>query len=649
MNDPIQTLASATIKGLAIDAVQRAKSGHPGMPMGMADIAVTLWSRFLVVDPADPEWPDRDRFVLSNGHGSMLLYALLHLSGFPLSLEDIRNFRQWGSPTDGHPEMHHSIGIEMTTGPLGQGFGTGVGMAIAEEHLRARLGTDLVDHRTYGFVSDGDLMEGISAEASSLAGHLGLGRLIYYYDDNEISIDGRTDITFSEDVAARFGAVGWHVAEVDGRDQAAIAEATEEALAVEDKPSLLICHTHIGDGSPNKQDTPSAHGSPLGEEEIRLTKEAIGLPPDEDFYVPEEVYDFFAAAMDRGRVARTEWLARRDQALADPAIADTWNAFYGSDPITFDDPGFEIGAKTPTRFATGDLFPQIAAKAQNVIGGAADLVGSTRTVIEADRLFSRTDRAARDIAFGIREHAMGAIVNGLVIHGGLRAYGATFLVFSDYMRPAVRMSALMNLPAIWVWSHDSVLIGQDGPTHQPIEHLASLRAIPNLHVVRPADAHEVMVAWEMALNRAHGPTAIVLSRQGLPTLETTGGEGARRGGYLLREGEDAVIVATGSEVPLALAAAEELESTGRSIAVVSLPCWELFFEQDESYRAQVLGDRPVVSLEAASTFGWQAITGSDGLNIGFDRFGASAPDSVLAEQFGFTPTAVAAEIASWLG
>jgi transketolase len=647
MTDQLESLAVATIKGLSMDGVQKANSGHPGMPMGMADIAVTLWTRFLTVDPRHPEWPDRDRFVLSNGHGSMLLYSLLHLSGFPITMDDLKDFRQWGSHTDGHPEIHQELGIEMTTGPLGQGFGTGIGMAIAEAHLQARLGSSLVDHRTFGFVSDGDLMEGISAETASLAGHLGLGKVVYFYDDNDISIDGSTDIAFSEDVQRRFEAVGWHVLDVDGHDRPAIAEATEAAIADSERPSLVICRTHIGHGSPNKQDTASSHGSPLGDEEIRLTKEAIGLPPDQHFFVPDGVYDFFSTSMQRGRDSHDAWMGRRDDALADPATADTWNAFYGDDPVTFDDPGFETGSSMATRASSGKLFGQIADQAQNVIGGAADLVGSTKTVIDSERLFSKTDRAARDIAFGIREHAMGTIVNGMAVHGGLRPYGATFFVFSDYMRPAVRLSALMGVRSIWVWTHDSIFLGEDGPTHQPVEQLASLRAMPNLRVIRPADANEVVAAWEMALNHADGPTALVLSRQNLPTLESTG-HGTKRGGYVVREGSDATIVATGSEVHVAIDAAEELEATGVSVRVVSLPCWEVFFEQDEDYRSGVLGEGPIASLEAGSTFGWQAITGSDGLNLGLDRFGASAPDDVLAEQFGFTATTVAAKIAAWL-
>ncbi len=649
MSGDLEALAVATIKGLAMDAVQRANSGHPGMPMGMADIAVTLWGRFLVVDPDDPTWVDRDRFVLSNGHGSMLLYALVHLAGFPLSLDDLKSFRQWGSPTPGHPERDPERGIEMTTGPLGQGFGTGVGMAIAEEHLRAVFGDDLVSHRTFGFVSDGDLMEGISSEAASLAGHLGLGRLVYFYDDNDISIDGSTDITFSEDVPARFRAVGWHVTEVDGHDREAVAQATKESLEVADRPSLVVCHTHIAAGAPNAQDTAASHGAPLGEEEVRATKEAIGLPVDETFFVPDEVYGFFSEAMDRGRRARRAWMRRRDAAFeADPDLKARWDAYWAPGPVRLEDPGFEVGSKLATRAASGRLFGQIAEKVPSFLGGAADLAASTKTHIPSDGYFSRDDRTARNLAFGIREHAMGAIVNGLAVHGGLRPYGATFFVFSDYMRPAVRLSALMEAPSIWVFTHDSVFLGEDGPTHQPIEHLASLRAMPGLWVIRPADASETVEAWEVALARTDGPVALVLTRQGVPVLDREPG-GVSRGGYVVRPGDDVVLVASGSEVHVALGAADLLLGRGISAQVVSLPCWELFFAQDDAYRDSVLGDGlPRVSVEAAATFGWERVVGSDGLVVGVDRFGASAPGGVIAERFGFTADQVADRVADFL-
>ncbi|HEX7099506.1 MAG TPA: transketolase, partial [Acidimicrobiia bacterium] len=554
-----EDLAVAVIKGLAMDAVQKANSGHPGMPMGMADIAVTLWGRYLTVDPDDPAWPDRDRFVLSNGHGSMLLYALLHLAGFPLTMEDLKSFRQWGSHTAGHPEINHHLGIEMTTGPLGQGFGTGVGMAIAEEHLRARVGEELVDHLTFGFVSDGDLMEGISAEAASLAGHLELGRLIYYYDDNEISIDGATDTTFTEDVAKRFEAVNWHVVDVDGHDREAIAQATEEALATEDRPSLIICHTVIAHGAPNAQGTAKSHGSPLGEDEVRAAKAVIGLPPEETFYAPREVYEFFAAAMERGRSAHREWKARFE--TADGKAKKLWEDMHNPKPVSLEGPAYEVGSSIATRNVNKDLFGEIADKVPGFIGGAADLVESTKTEIDSAHPFSANNRAGRDIKFGVREHVMGTVTNGIAVHGGLRPYGATFFVFSDYMRPAVRLSALMRAPSIWVWTHDSVFLGEDGPTHQPIEHLASLRAMPNLWVIRPADATETVEAWEVALNRHDGPVAIVQTRQNIPILERDRG-GVAKGGYVLRDGSDVVLVATGSEVHVALGAAELLAQEG---------------------------------------------------------------------------------------
>jgi len=640
----IEQLAVNTIKALAMDAVQRANSGHPGMPMGMADIAVTLWGRFLKVDPDHPEWPDRDRFVLSNGHGSMLLYSLLHLAGFPLSLDDLRDFRQWESHTAGHPEMDQKIGIAMTTGPLGQGFATGVGMAIAEAHLRARLGEDLVDHRTFGFVSDGDLMEGVSAEAGSLAGRFGLGRLIYLYDDNDISIDGTTDITFTEDVAKRFDAQGWHTQQINGHDREAIAEAIEAAIGLEDRPSLIICHTHIAHGAPNAQDTAASHGSPLGEDEIELTKKLMDYPIDPTFFVEPEVYDFFESAMAWGREERSRWEKRLD---ASGTTRSLWDGLHSSSPVRLEGPEFEIGSKTATRSASGKLFAEISDKVPGFIGGSADLVASTKTAIDGARRFSPADPAARDIPFGVREHVMGCVVNGMAVHGGLRPYGATFFVFSDYMRPAVRLSALMKAPSIWVWTHDSVFLGEDGPTHQPVEHLASLRAMPDLWLLRPADANETVAAWEIALNRTDGPVALVLTRQDVPTLEPNR-EGVARGGYVAREGGDVTLIGTGSEVHVALEAAELLAGDGISARVVSLPCWELFLAQPDDYRSETLGTAPRVAIEAAASFGWERIVGADGLTIGIDRFGASAPDTVIAEKLGFTGSAVASRVRGFL-
>ncbi len=644
-NKGIEQLAVNTIKALAIDGVQKANSGHPGMPMGMADIAVTLWGRFLKVDPDHPDWPDRDRFVLSNGHGSMLLYSLLHLAGFPLSLDDLRSFRQWGSHTAGHPEIDHGRGIEMTTGPLGQGFATGVGMAIAEMHLRARLGEELVDHRTFGFVSDGDLMEGVSAEAGSLAGRFGLGRLVYMYDDNDISIDGSTDITFSEDVSKRFAAQGWHTQEVDGHDRNAIAEALEAAIALEDRPSLVICHTHIANGAPNAVDTAASHGSPLGEEELELTKKLMDYPIDPPFFVEPDVYEFFESAMAWGREEHSRWEERLES--ADTEVRVLWDELHSDSPVHLDGPGFETGSKLATRSASGKVFAEMAGKIPGFIGGAADLVASTKTVIDGTRLFSSADPSARDIPFGVREHAMGCITNGLAVHGGLHPYSATFFVFSDYMRPAVRLSALMGAPSIWVWTHDSVFLGEDGPTHQPIEHLASLRAMPDLWVIRPADANETVAAWELALNRHDGPVGLVLTRQDVPVLEVDR-DGVARGGYVLRDGDDVTLIATGSEVHVALEAAALLEGAGIGARVVSLPCWELFDSQGAAYRDATLGSSPRVAIEAGATFGWERHVGDEGLILGIDRFGASAPDTVIAEQLGFTGTAVADRVEAFL-
>lgn len=647
-----QQTAVNAIKALAMDAVQAANSGHPGMPMGMADLATVLWADFLVVDPEDPTWPDRDRFVVSNGHGSMLLYSLLHLSGYPLPLDALRNFRQFGYPTAGHPEREPEIGIETTTGPLGQGFGTGVGFAIAEEHLRSVFGDGLIDHRTYGLVSDGDLMEGISSESGSLAGHLGLGRLTYLYDDNEISIEGSTDLAFTEDVPARFRAFGWHIEDIDGHDRGAVAEALTAARAVEDRPSLIVAHTHIAHGSPNMVDSHKAHGSPLGEDEIRLTKEAMAWPTEEPFHVPPEAYEAFSGLRARGAEARRAWEQRRTDFFdSDPGAEAQWKSYWEAGVVKASPLEYETGQSIATRKASQAVINDIAARFPSLLGGSADLAPSTNTLIDASGDFGPADRGGRNFHFGIREHAMGAAVNGMAIHGGLRPYGATFLIFNDYMRPAVRLSALMRAPSIWVYTHDSVLLGEDGPTHQPIEQLASLRAMPNLWVVRPADAGETAEAWEMALNRTDGPTCLILTRQGLPVMDRTGKEGlAHRGGYVVRDGSDAVLVATGSEVWVALEAAALLEDKGVSLRVVSLPCWEAFFEQDDDYRSTVLGPGlPVASVEAASTFGWQRITGDGGLNIGIDHFGASAPWQRLAEEFGLTPQAVAGRISGWLG
>jgi len=645
----IEQLAADTIRALSMDAVQRANSGHPGMPMGMADLAVVLWSQFLTVDPDDPTWIDRDRFVLSNGHGSMLLYSALHLAGFPLTMDDIRNFRQWGSPTAGHPEIEPDLGIEMTTGPLGQGFATGVGMALAETHLRDKFGASLVDHHTYGFVSDGDLMEGVASETASLAGHLALGKLVYLYDDNAISLVGPTSLAFTENVPHRFDAYGWHTLTVDGHDQPAIAEAIAAAVAVEDRPSLISCKTHIGYGSPNKQDSAGAHGSPLGPDELALTREALGWDL-EPFEVPSEVYEFFSAAMDRGRQAHAAWAGRfAVEVSADADSQAAWTAQFEPGPIVVPVPEYEAGKSVATRQISGAVIQELAAMRPDLMGGSADLASSNNTLIGDSTDFSASDRGGRNIRFGVREFGMGAIVNGMTIHGGLRGYGATFLQFADYMRGAVRLGALMGTSSVWVWTHDSIFLGEDGPTHQPVEHVAALRAIPNLRVVRPATPAEVAGAWELAMNRTEGPTALILTRQGLPVPADESRAEVARGAYIIRDGDGAVVVATGSEVHTALAAADLLAAEGVSLRVVSMPCVGAFLEQGASYRTEILGEGlPVASVEAGVTFGWSVITGAAGLNIGIDRFGASAPADVLAEQYGLTPDAVAGQIRQWL-
>ena len=650
MQNTVEQQATDALRILSIDGVQQANSGHPGMPMGMADIAAVVWSQFLTVDPDNPTWPDRDRFVLSNGHGSMLLYSLLHLSGFPLTIDDLQNFRQLGSVTAGHPEYDPELGIEMTTGPLGQGFATGVGMAIAEAHLRAVLGADLVDHRVYGFVSDGDLMEGVASEAASLAGHLGLGKLTYLYDDNHITIDGATDLAFTEDVGARFAAYGWHTIAIDGHDRDAIAAAISAANE-DPRPSLIRCRTHIGFGSPNKQDTSGSHGSPLGAEEVELVRKNLGwdLPP---FEVPDEVYAFYRSGMNRGREARAAWVARRDAAFAeDPAREHQFVAYFRPGPVQVAVPTYEPGSSVATRVISGAVLQEAAAGYPGLIGGSGDLTPSNNSRIEASDDFTAGDPEGRNIRFGIREHAMGSIANGITLHGGLRGYGATFLTFSDYMRPAVRLGALMGTPAVWLWTHDSVFLGEDGPTHQPVEHLAALRSIPGLHVMRPADPTEVAVAWEQAVNSVDHPTALVLTRQGLPVpVDPPDRDLVARGGYIRRRGSDVVLVATGSEVPLAEQAADLLEMRGISARVVSMPCVEIFLAQDEAYQSDVLGlNLPTVSIEAGVTFGWERFTGPGGLRIGIDRFGMSAPAGVIAEELGLTPEAVAGRVADWHG
>ena len=641
------------IRVLAMDAVERAKSGHPGMPMGMADVAFVLWTRYLRHNPANPAWPNRDRFVLSAGHGSMLLYALLHLSGV-LALEELQSFRQWGSRTPGHPEHGHTPGVEITTGPLGQGFAAGVGMALAERWLATyfnRPSFPIVDHYTYAIVSDGDLMEGISHEAASLAGHLGLGRLIYLYDDNDISIDGPTDLTFNEDVRKRFEAYGWQVLEIDGHDRVAIDHDLSEARAELERPSLIICHTHIAYGSPGKQDSAATHGAPLGAEEVRRTKEALGWPPEPPFYVPPEVYDYYARLRERWAAYEAKWDATfAAWRAAYPALTEDWDRAVRRElPPGWEArlPGFDEAAPMATREASGIVLNAIAPAIPWLIGGSADLSESNRTYLEGFPPVRRGDYAGRNIHYGVREHAMGAILNGLALHGGVIPYGGTFLVFSDYMRPAIRLAALMRLPVIYVFTHDRIFLGEDGPTHQPIEHLPSLRAIPNLTLIRPADAAEVAEAWKVALEWREGPVALVLTRQKVPHVTGEAARALARGAYILREASrtppELILVATGSEVALALQAAERLEREGVATRVVSMPSWELFAAQPPDYQETVLpeiGTRIVI--EAAQLLGWERFIGPRGRGIGIDHFGASAPAAVLAEQFGFTVDRVVA-------
>lgn len=665
MNTPLDQLCVNTLRTLAMDGVQKAGSGHPGMPMGMADAAYVLWTRFLKHNPADPGWPNRDRFVLSAGHGSMLLYSLLHLTGYDLSLEELKSFRQLGSRTPGHPEYGLTRGVETTTGPLGQGFANGVGMAIAERFLAAtfnRPGFPVFDHYTYAIVSDGDLMEGVSHEAASLAGHLGLGKLIYLYDDNEISIEGSTALTFTEDVLARFRAYDWHVQEVDGYDLDQVEAAIRAAQKETGRPSLIAVHTHIAYGSPNMQDNAAAHGAPLGEEEVRLTKEALGWPPDAHFYVPEEALAVFRQAVERGQRAQARWqetLERYRTAYPDDAaqLAALWasrlpDAWAEGLPIFSPTDG-----PLATRKASGAVLNALAPALPTLFGGSGDLAPSNNTLLKGYDDFQQATPAGRNMRFGVREHAMGSILNGLALHGGVLPYGGTFLVFSDYMRPPVRLAAMMHLPIVYIWTHDSVWIGEDGPTHQPIEHLAALRAIPNLVIIRPADANETVAAWRVALERRDGPTGLALTRQKVPVLSETRGDPAHtvgRGAYVLADCPgipDVLLIASGSEVHLALAAQGLLAGQGVAARVVSMPSWELFDAQPDSYRESVLPPRvPArLAIEAGVTQGWARYVGLAGDVMGLERFGASAPHQALMEEFGFTPQAAAERALRLLG
>jgi transketolase len=654
----LDELSINTIRTLAMDAVQKANSGHPGTPMALAPLAYVLFTRVMKHNPANDEWFDRDRFVLSAGHASMLLYSMLYLTGYGLELRDLENFRQLGSPTAGHPERKYAKGIETTTGPLGQGIANSVGLALAERMLAARFNVDghePIDHFTYAIVSDGDLEEGVASEACSLAGHLGLGRLTVYYDDNHISIEGDTALAFSEDVGKRFEAYGWHVQNLgEDIDLERIEEATNAAKAVEDRPSLVILRTHIAEGSPNKQDTEGAHGSPLGEDEVRLTKEVYGWPADKQFYVPDEALEHFRKCLDRGREAEEEWagraaayreahpeLAEQLELMMEARLPEGWDA----DVPRFD-PG---GDAVATRKSSNEVIQWAAKQVPNLVGGSADLAPSTLTLVDGGGSVEPGDYSGRNLHFGIREHAMGAIVNGLSLHG-FKAYGATFLIFSDYMRGSVRLAALMRLPSIFVYTHDSIGLGEDGPTHQPIEQLPGLRAVPNLYVIRPGDANETALAWRFAIEQTEHPVAMALSRQGVPIQDPSAipDDAIHRGAYVLREaskeGEpDLILIGTGSEVHICMDAAEALEADGIATRVVSAPCVDAFAEQDASYRDSVLPPacRARVSVEAASPFGWGQWTTEDGDEVGMTTFGASGKQKDLYEHFGFTAENIA--------
>jgi len=653
----LEQKAINTIRTLAIDAIQKANSGHPGLPLGAAPMAYVLWTRFLKHNPRDPKWPDRDRFVLSAGHGSMLLYALLYLTGYDVTLDDIKQFRQWGSITPGHPEAALTPGVETTTGPLGQGFATGVGMAIAERYLAAHFNTPehtVVDHYTYAIVSDGDLMEGVAAEAASLAGHLKLGKLIYLYDDNQISLDGPTAMAFTEDVAKRFEAYGWQVLRVsDGNDLSAIEAAIRAAQADLEHPSLIMVRTVIGYGSPNKAGTAEVHGAPLGEEEVRLTKQNLGWPTEPPFLVPDDVLAHFRQAVERGQAAQAAW-QRTFEAwkVAQPALADEW-AHMMSDTLPAgwdaDLPVFQPGTSVATRNASGKVLNALAPHLPGLIGGAADLDSSTKTYLNLSGDFQAGQYGNRNLRFGVREHAMGAIVNGMAAHGGLIPYSATFLVFSDYMRPAIRVAALSEFAPIFVFSHDSIGLGEDGPTHQPVEQIMSLRLIPRLEVFRPADANETAAAWRCAIENRDHPTVIALTRQNVPVLDPAWGvaEGVARGAYVLSDAPngrvDVLLIATGSEVHLALEAQKLLAAEGIGARVISMPCWERFARQPQEYRDSVLPPyvKARVAVEAGVTTGWQKWVGLEGEVVGVDRFGASAPYKVIYEQFGLTAQRIA--------
>jgi transketolase len=658
----LDLLCINTLRTLAIDTVQKANSGHPGLPLGAAPMAYVLWDKYLKHNPHDPRWPDRDRFVLSAGHGSALLYSLLHLAGYDLPLAQLQAFRQFGSRTPGHPEVGVTPGVEATTGPLGQGSANAVGMAMAERFLAAlfnRPGHSLVDHHTYALVGDGDLMEGLSAEAASLAGHLKLGKLIYLYDDNGISLDGPTSLCFTEDVRRRYEAYNWHVQLVrDGdHDLAALDAALDAARRDATRPHLIMVRTTIGYGSPNKAGTSNAHGSPLGPDELKLTKQSLGFDPEKAFVIPDEALARYRSAIERGSAAQAAWQARLESyARAFPEMAEAWRRVQAGElPKGWDGalPTWKPDDKVATRKASGDVINAIAKSVPNLLGGDADLGCSTLTTIKDGGSFNGQSGAGRNVHYGVREHAMAAIANGLVYHGGVRPFVATFFCFVDYMRPAVRLSALNHLPVTYVWTHDAVWLGEDGPTHQPVEHLATLRALPRFVTLRPADATETAEAWRVAMLRTDGPTGLVLSRQNLPVLDRSrygAAQGVARGAYVLSEATGnkpaVILIATGSEVHLALAAQEILSKEAIATRVVSMPSWELFAAQDAAYRDSVLppGVRARLAIEAGVSMGWERWVGSAGAVLGIDGFGISAPAEKLTEHFGFTPARVVAKV-----